>query len=117
MLFSEHSRERSEKGAYECFLIPLAGLNAVDLCLTNCTWAEQYSEDLYPLDAGIDSGATYTVKSLTLLTFSMTASLAVFVGEPTANRSTGEDSCHQRQSVVVVIVSRSHECVLLIECR
>jgi hypothetical protein len=37
------------------------GINAVDLCLSNCTWIEQYSEDLYPLDAGIDSGATYTV--------------------------------------------------------
>ncbi|CAF1011801.1 unnamed protein product [Adineta ricciae] len=36
------------------------GVNAVDLCLSNCTWVEQYSEDLYPLDAGIDSGTTYT---------------------------------------------------------
>ena len=40
------------------------GVNAVDLCLSNCTWVEQYSEDLYPLDAGIDSGTTYTVNSM-----------------------------------------------------
>ena len=38
------------------------GINAVDLCLSNCTWVEQYSEDLYPLDAGVDSGTTYTVR-------------------------------------------------------
>lgn len=40
------------------------GLNAVDLCLSNCTWLEQYSEDLYPLDAGIDSGTTYMASRL-----------------------------------------------------
>ncbi|CAF0865986.1 unnamed protein product [Rotaria sordida] len=40
------------------------GVNAIDLCLSNCTWIEQYSEDLYPLDAGIDSGKTYTSSRL-----------------------------------------------------
>jgi len=40
------------------------GINSVDLCLSNCTWIEQYSEDLYPLDAGIDSGRTYTANRL-----------------------------------------------------
>ena len=43
------------------YFIVLIGINAVDLCLSNCTWIEQYSEDLYPLDGGIDSGSTYTV--------------------------------------------------------
>lgn len=42
------------------FSSPL-GVNSINLCLPNCTWVEQYSEDLYPLDAGIDSGMKYTV--------------------------------------------------------
>ncbi|CAF5082737.1 unnamed protein product, partial [Rotaria sp. Silwood1] len=40
------------------------GVDSIDLCLSNCTWLEQYSEDLYPLDAGIDSGTTYTSSRL-----------------------------------------------------
>ena len=44
------------------FVWPSLGINAMDLCLSNCSWVEQYSEDLYPLDAGIDSGKTYTVR-------------------------------------------------------
>jgi uncharacterized metal-binding protein len=50
------------------------GINAVDLCLSNCTWIEQYSEDLYPLDAGIDSGTTYTVTKIN----SMMKSICLF---------------------------------------
>jgi hypothetical protein len=45
-----------------CSMVVYLGVNAIDLCLSNCTWIEQYSEDLYPLDAGIDSGKTYTVR-------------------------------------------------------
>ncbi|CAF0809451.1 unnamed protein product [Adineta steineri] len=40
------------------------GISGVDLCLSNCTWVEQYSEDLYPLDAGVDSGMTYAASRL-----------------------------------------------------
>ncbi|CAF4293399.1 unnamed protein product [Rotaria socialis] len=43
------------------------GVDAINLCLSNCTWIEQYSEDLYPLDAGIDSGNTYTSSRLPTL--------------------------------------------------
>jgi hypothetical protein len=43
--------------------LTLLGISAMDLCLSNCSWIEKYSEDLYPLDAGIDSGKTYTVGS------------------------------------------------------
>ncbi|CAF0985774.1 unnamed protein product [Didymodactylos carnosus] len=41
-----------------------AGINSFDLCLSNCTWIDFYSEDLYLYDAGVDSGRTYTSEKL-----------------------------------------------------
>lgn len=31
------------------------------MCQTNCTWADHMEIDLYPWDAGTDSGITYMV--------------------------------------------------------
>lgn len=36
------------------------GVSGLDLCLENCSWAESRTLDLFPWDAGTDSGATYT---------------------------------------------------------
>jgi hypothetical protein len=30
--------------------------------LPNCTWVENVTQDLYPFDAGTDSGVSYNVK-------------------------------------------------------
>lgn len=38
------------------------GLSGIDLCTTNCTWAEEAYYDLFPYDAGTDSGITYMVR-------------------------------------------------------
>lgn len=35
------------------------GLSKYDLCLPNCTWLENVQMDLYPYDAGTDSGISY----------------------------------------------------------
>lgn len=45
------------------------GVSGLDLCLRNCTWAESKIVDLYPYDAGTDSGPTYTVSYTKLTTF------------------------------------------------
>lgn len=37
------------------------GVSGLELCLPNCTWIENKVMELYPWDAGTDSGATYTV--------------------------------------------------------
>ena len=37
------------------------GVSKLDLCLPNCTWVETHKEDLYPFDAGTDSGLSYNV--------------------------------------------------------
>lgn len=39
----------------------LSGLTKLNLCLPNCTWTDGYMEDLYPFDAGTDSGLSYNV--------------------------------------------------------
>ena len=39
----------------------LGGLSKLNLCLPNCTWAESFMQDLYPFDAGTDSGISYNV--------------------------------------------------------
>lgn len=35
------------------------GVNGLNLCLKNCSWQENLIVDLYPWDAGTDSGITY----------------------------------------------------------
>ncbi|KAG5895097.1 hypothetical protein JTB14_036372 [Gonioctena quinquepunctata] len=37
----------------------VVGVNGLNLCLKNCTWMENLTIDLYPYDAGTDSGVTY----------------------------------------------------------
>ena len=35
------------------------GVSALELCLRNCSWVENKTLNLYPWDAGTDSGITY----------------------------------------------------------
>ncbi|KAL5010540.1 hypothetical protein ScPMuIL_012845 [Solemya velum] len=35
------------------------GVSALDMCRSDCTWADKMDIDLYPWDAGTDSGLTY----------------------------------------------------------
>ncbi|XP_045479299.1 spondin-1 [Harmonia axyridis] len=37
----------------------VVGVSGLNLCLKNCTWQENAVIDLYPYDAGVDSGITY----------------------------------------------------------
>ena len=37
------------------------GVNGLNLCLRNCSWLDNLVVDLYPWDAGTDSGITYMV--------------------------------------------------------
>uniref|UniRef100_A0A8D8U2Y9 Spondin-1 n=1 Tax=Cacopsylla melanoneura TaxID=428564 RepID=A0A8D8U2Y9_9HEMI len=37
----------------------IVGVSGLELCLKNCTWVTSKSVDLYPFDAGTDSGKTY----------------------------------------------------------
>jgi len=38
-----------------------AGVSALDMCLSNCTWSGDRTIELYPWDAGTDDGITYMV--------------------------------------------------------
>lgn len=38
----------------------IVGVSGLELCLSNCTWIDQKSLNLYPWDIGTDSGPTYT---------------------------------------------------------
>lgn len=40
----------------------ILGVASLDLCLPNCTWIENKVINLYPFDAGTDSGPSYTVR-------------------------------------------------------
>jgi hypothetical protein len=42
------------------------GTSNLNLCLSNCTWIDEYMEDLYPTDAGTDSGLSYNVSEINL---------------------------------------------------
>ncbi|CAH1173684.1 unnamed protein product [Phaedon cochleariae] len=37
----------------------VVGINGLNLCLKDCTWKEKLTLDLFPYDAGTDSGITY----------------------------------------------------------
>ena len=37
----------------------IVGVSGMELCLKNCTWAEEKEIFLYPWDAGVDSGVSY----------------------------------------------------------
>lgn len=49
----------------------VVGVNGLDLCQKNCTWKENIIVDLYPWDAGTDSGISYEVKMLLRLDWFM----------------------------------------------
>ncbi|XP_037814120.1 spondin-1 [Lucilia sericata] len=38
----------------------IVGVSGLELCLPNCTWVEKKVHNLYPWDAGTDSGPSYT---------------------------------------------------------
>jgi len=38
----------------------LAGIDSVNMCLENCTWLDSLDLELFPWDAGTDSGVYYT---------------------------------------------------------
>ena len=40
----------------------VVGVSALELCSRNCSWVENKTLNLYPWDAGTDSGITYTVR-------------------------------------------------------
>ena len=70
------------------------GINSIDLCLSNCTWVEQYSEDLYPLDAGIDSGTTYTVSAIDSMRFCKDKILDFVSGKSITDNTIRQNSCN-----------------------
>lgn len=39
----------------------VVGVDSLNLCLKNCTWIENQIIDLFPYDAGTDSGISYMV--------------------------------------------------------
>lgn len=41
----------------------IVGVSALELCLRNCSWVESKVLNLYPWDAGTDSGVTYIVRT------------------------------------------------------
>jgi len=40
----------------------IVGVSGLELCLPNCSWVENKVHNLYPWDAGTDSGPSYMVK-------------------------------------------------------
>lgn len=47
----------------------IVGVSGLELCRRNCSWVEYKVLNLYPWDAGTDSGITYTVSVFALLRF------------------------------------------------
>jgi hypothetical protein len=43
----------------------IVGVSGLNLCNRDCTWAEQKVVDLYPWDAGTDSGISYMASTET----------------------------------------------------
>lgn len=42
----------------------IVGVSALELCNENCSWVESKILNLYPWDAGTDSGITYIVSTV-----------------------------------------------------
>lgn len=42
----------------------IVGVSGLELCLPNCSWVENKVHNLYPWDAGTDSGPSYMVSGL-----------------------------------------------------
>jgi spondin-1 len=51
-----------------CYLDPspdwIVGVSGLELCLKNCSWVDAKVLNLYPWDAGTDSGVSYIVSIL-----------------------------------------------------
>lgn len=45
----------------------MVGVSGLDLCLKDCSWVESKVIDLFPYDAGTDSGLSYMVIVTTIL--------------------------------------------------
>lgn len=43
----------------------ILGISCMELCLSNCSWLERKTLNLYPWDAGTDSGSSYIVSIYT----------------------------------------------------
>lgn len=41
----------------------IVGVSGLELCLSNCSWVDHVQLNLYPFDAGTDSGLTYIVST------------------------------------------------------
>ena len=42
----------------------IVGVSGLELCLANCSWVDHVQLNLYPFDAGTDSGMGYIVSSI-----------------------------------------------------
>lgn len=47
----------------------IVGVSALELCLRNCSWVAEKVMNLYPWDAGTDSGYTYIVSIISHIHF------------------------------------------------
>jgi len=63
----------------------VAGVSALDMCLSNCTWSGDRSIELYPWDAGTDDGITYMVSWVLLLLETAVKSKRVYKSVTTCN--------------------------------
>jgi hypothetical protein len=64
----------------------LTGVSNVDLCLSNCTWMDSFMTDLYPFDAGTDSGVSYNV-SFILFTKNNIEILSIYANSQVAKQA------------------------------
>lgn len=55
------------------------GVSGLELCLANCSWIENKVLELYPWDAGTDSGPTYIVSKNLKWTFHLNLNLFMFL--------------------------------------
>lgn len=46
----------------------IVGVSRLELCLRNCSWVEHKVLNLYPYDAGTDSGIAYIVSTFNIPT-------------------------------------------------
>lgn len=49
----------------------IVGVSALELCLRNCSWVSEKVMNLYPWDAGTDSGMTYIVSGHSICSYQL----------------------------------------------
>jgi len=74
----------------------IVGISDLQLCLANCTWLEDAQLDLFPFDAGTDSGITYMVIGNMNILIELSGCLTIVfhnfvLVSKYANRAKGED--------------------------